>query len=63
MASVIKLTATANPQEYFEGAEPKDLRICVQYSIKQFAQAVKFAEQCCLEGYTVILTWERDPDG
>lgn len=59
----IKLTATANPQDYFEGTEPKDLRIYVQYSMNQFPQAVKFAERCCLEGYTVLLTMERDPDG
>lgn len=55
----IKLTATANPQDYFEGGDAADLRVERIYNADDFQEAVRFAERCCLDGYTVILTYER----
>lgn len=58
------ITATANPQDYYEGAEPRDLRIRRVLLPDQMAEAVKFAETCCREGYAVIITLYRgEEDG
>ena len=58
------ITATHNPQDYYEGIEPWDLRYKRVLMPEQMIEAVMFASKCCKEGYTVIITLDRgEEDG
>ena len=50
----IKLIATANPQDYYEGAECEDLRIIKFLHWWQVIKIVRFCLWAHHAGYTVI---------
>ena len=55
----VKLIATANPQDYYEGAECDDLRTIKILHWWQIISAVRFVFQAHRDGYTVIIPQGR----
>jgi len=53
-----KLVATANPQDYYTGGEPEDLRVTRVFNT--LADAMEWEEHYAREGYTVCVTFEAD---
>lgn len=53
-----KLVATANPQDYYTGGEPEDLRVTRVFNT--LADSVKWQEHYTREGYIVCVAFEAD---